>query len=146
MSKLTKYVLITGCSAGGIGSSLASSFSKRGLHVFATARSLSKMSHLSSLLNITLITLDVTSPSSIASAVSTDSAHTGGKFDYLVNNAGVNYTTPFLDTSIDKATEVFGVNFWGILTTIQAFTPLNNRSQRNDYKYLFYTKYPKHTL
>jgi short-subunit dehydrogenase len=53
-----KLVLITGCSAGGLGSSLAPSFQKHNLHIFATAHSLSKMSHLADLPNVTLLTLE----------------------------------------------------------------------------------------
>jgi 1-acylglycerone phosphate reductase len=70
-------VLITGCSQGGIGFSLAESFQKRGLHVFATARSISKMAHLADLPNVTLLTLDVTSSSSIAEAVHAVTAKPG---------------------------------------------------------------------
>ena len=53
-----KTVLITGCSAGGIGSALAEVFQKRGIHNFATARDLSKMSHLQTLSHVTLLKLD----------------------------------------------------------------------------------------
>ena len=119
-----KSVLITGCSHGGIGSSLADSFQKRGLHVFATARSLSKMAHLADLPNVTLLTLDVTSSSSIADAVKAVAAETGATLDYLVNNAGRNYMCPTLDVDIREAKATFDVNFWGVLSCIQAFAPL----------------------
>ena len=39
-----KNVLITGCSAGGIGAALVEAFQKRDYHVFAMARNPSKMS------------------------------------------------------------------------------------------------------
>ena len=58
-------VLITGCTDGSIGHGLVLSFSRRGYHVFATARRLSAMSTLKALPNITLLELDVTSPESI---------------------------------------------------------------------------------
>ena len=119
-----KYVLITGCSNGGIGSALAQEFQKRGIHVFATARSLSKMSNIQALANTTLLTLDITSAISIASAVQAVTNQTGGTLDYLVNNAGAIYTSPILDTDISEAKELFEVNFWGTLSCIQAFTPL----------------------
>lgn len=119
-----KSVLIIGCSNGGIGSSLAVSFQKRGLHVFATARSLSKMSHLADLPKVTLLSLDVTSFSSITEAVHAVATQTGGTLDYLVNNAGVNYISPTLDVDIGKAKAMFDVNFWGVLSCIKAFAPL----------------------
>ena len=57
-------VLITGCSDGGLGSGLAIAFQNRGLHVFAAARNNSKLSYLPDLPTVTILSLDVTSPSS----------------------------------------------------------------------------------
>ena len=119
-----KSVLITGCSTGGIGGALALAFQKRGLHVFATARTLSKMSHLEKLPNVTLLTLDVTSSSSIATAVEAVEAQTGGTLDYLVNNSGGGLIMPTLDTDIEEAKRMFDVNLWGVLAVTQAFAPL----------------------
>jgi 1-acylglycerone phosphate reductase len=120
-----KSVLITGCSTGGIGNALAKSFQKRGFLVFATARSLDKMSELKVLPGVILIQLDVTSDTSIASAVlAVRAGSKKGKLDYLVNNAGCNYYSPALDADISTARKMFDVNFWGALATIQAFSPL----------------------
>ncbi|PQE16146.1 oxidoreductase short-chain dehydrogenase reductase family protein [Rutstroemia sp. NJR-2017a BVV2] len=125
MSKIetAKTVLITGCSAGGSGSALAEVFEKRGLHVFATARTLSKMSHLKDLPNITLLELDITSSQSITTALDIVKAQTNGKLDYLVNNAGQSMVMPALDTDIEEAKKIFDVNYWGTIATIQAFAP-----------------------
>ena len=120
-----KSVLITGTSAGGIGSYLAFEFQRRGLLVFATARNLQKVDPaLSSLPNIELVTLDVTSPSSIAAAVEVVSAKTGGTLDILVNNSGSGYTMPLLDSSLDTGRQMFEANFWGLLAVTKAFAPL----------------------
>ncbi len=121
---MPQSVLITGCSAGGIGHSLALAFQKRGLMVFATARKLLSMTELGNLPNVHLLTLDVTSETSIASAVETVQAKTGGKLDFLVNNAGQTYYAPGLDTDITVAKEMFETNFWGVLRVTQAFAPL----------------------
>lgn len=83
-----KSVLITGCSAGGIGDALAKAFHLRGLRVFATARTPSKIEHLKTM-GMDVLALDVTDPKSVAAAVETVKAATGGKLDILVNNAGV---------------------------------------------------------
>jgi len=72
-------VLITGCSEGGIGSGLALAFHHRGFHVFATARSISKLQHLRLLPNTTLLPLDITSPSSISSALEVVKKTNNGK-------------------------------------------------------------------
>lgn len=69
-----KSVLITGCSDGGIGSMLAVAFQARGFKVFATTRLTDKMQCLEPIKNIFLLFLDVTSLSSIASAVDTECA------------------------------------------------------------------------
>lgn len=119
-----KTVLITGCSAGGIGFSLAKDFQRRGLTVFATARDTSKMATLEKLPNTILLSLDVTSPSSISSAVEEVKSRTGGKLDYLLNNSGQSLHSPTLDTDIDDAVKLFDVNFWGVFRMIQAFAPL----------------------
>lgn len=119
-----KSVLITGCSEGGIGYALAQEFHRRGVHVFATARTVSKMSSLDGLPNVTLLAMDVTSQSSIESAVAVISKQTGGKLDYLVNNAGLLYTMPVLDLDIDLARQMYDVNFWGVLAVTKAFAPL----------------------
>lgn len=124
-----KTVLITGCSAGGIGFALAEEFQSRGCHVFATARSLAKMEALSKLPNVTLLPLDVCSQASIEAAVSAVSAQTGGTLDYLINNAGAVYVMPILDSDMQKAKSLFDVNLWGVIAVTQAFAPLVIASQ-----------------
>ncbi|KAH7336663.1 short-chain dehydrogenase/reductase-like protein [Rhexocercosporidium sp. MPI-PUGE-AT-0058] len=87
MAQLT--VLITGCSEGGIGHSLALEFARQNYHVFATARNDSKMSSMSGNLNVTLLELDVISPKSIQTAVEAVSNATNGSLNILYHNAGV---------------------------------------------------------
>ena len=82
-----KTVLITGCSAGGIGDALAKAFHRRGLRVFATARNLAKVKQLQGL-GIDVFLLDVVDEESIKQAVKRVSAETGGTLDILVNNSG----------------------------------------------------------
>lgn len=117
-------VLITGCSEGGLGSGLALAFQKRGLHVFATARDISKLSYLSDLPNVTILSLDVTSSSSIATAVKIVQSTNDGKLKHLVNNSGVGMVMPLLDVDVEDAKKVFDVNLWGVLAVTKAFAPL----------------------
>ena len=119
-----KTVLITGCSAGGIGFALAEEFHKRGLHVFATARDAAKMSHLQKLPNVTLLTLDPTSGPSVKAAVESVKTQTGGTLDYLVNNAGQTIIMPTLDFDIETAKGMFDINIWGMMRVTQEFAPL----------------------
>lgn len=90
-------VLITGCSEGGIGDALAIEFQSRGARVFATARNPSKMEHLKAM-GIETLSLDVTSPQSIETAVATINEATGGKLDILVNNSGIGRCIPAFRT------------------------------------------------
>ncbi|KAF2865190.1 short-chain dehydrogenase/reductase [Massariosphaeria phaeospora] len=125
MAALKKSVLITGCSAGGIGAGLADVFREKGYHVFATLRNPSKLpSTLSKASNVTPLTLDVLSPDSIANAVSDVTRHTGGRLDILINNSGQNLIRPALDVSLDEGRKLFDLNFWAPLAMIQAFAPL----------------------
>ena len=111
-------VLITGCSAGGIGAALCREFQHRGLHVFAT------LDDLTTLPNVTTLALDVTSAPSIADAVKTVQVKTGGRLKYLVNNSGAQYVVPTLDMDIEQAKKMYEVNVWGVIAMTQAFAPL----------------------
>jgi 1-acylglycerone phosphate reductase len=103
MSASKRSVLITGCSAGGIGAGLAEVFSEKGYHVFATLRNPAKLPpSLSKSSNVTPLTLDVLSPESIARAVSDVAKQTGGRLDVLVNNSGQNFVRPALDVSLEE--------------------------------------------
>ena len=82
-----KVVFITGCSAGGIGDALAQEFHSKGFTVFASARNLSRMSHLKDL-GIAILEVDIINSSSVQSAVELIKSATGGTLDILVNNAG----------------------------------------------------------
>ncbi|EMR62659.1 putative short-chain dehydrogenase reductase family protein [Eutypa lata UCREL1] len=119
-----KTILVTGCSGGGIGAAIALELTKRGHYVFATARTVSKIpAKLSEASNVTVLPLDVTSPPSIAEAVQAVTA-SGRPLDVLFNNAGAGYTMPMLDVDVDKAKQVYEVNVWGVVRTVQAFAGL----------------------
>ncbi|MCJ1384765.1 hypothetical protein MMC17_007883 [Xylographa soralifera] len=130
MASLPKFVLVTGTSAGSIGSALAASFAERGFITFATARDLSRIdASLSSHPNVRTLRLDVTSVSSITVALETVAARTDGKLDYLINNAGGGHTTPLADVDLEAAKKVFDVNFWGVLSMTKMFVPLLVKSK-----------------
>jgi 1-acylglycerone phosphate reductase len=118
MARSKRTVLITGCSEGGMGAALAVAFHEAGLHVYATARTPSKIAQLASL-GIETLTLDVLSDSSIAACVSKLSS-----LDILINNAGASYSMPVSDLSIPEAKMLFDLNVWSYLTVTQAFLPL----------------------
>ncbi|KAE8391125.1 hypothetical protein BDV23DRAFT_171875 [Aspergillus alliaceus] len=69
--EMPRCALITGCSAGGIGSALVEELHSQGLKVYTSARSLAKMNYFAKLPNVILVTLDVVDPVSIVAGVDT---------------------------------------------------------------------------
>ncbi|KAF8848337.1 NAD(P)-binding protein [Acephala macrosclerotiorum] len=88
--RISEYLLITGCSDGGLGAALAVALHETGLHT---------------------MTLDVLSDSSIAASVKLSS------LDILINNAGAGYTMPVSDISIPEAKKLFDLNVWSYLAS-----------------------------
>jgi 1-acylglycerone phosphate reductase len=125
MASSKRTVLITGCSEGGMGAALAIAFHEAGLHVYATARDLSKMTQLASL-GIETFVLDIQSDSSIANCISKLSSR---NLDILVNNAGASASMPISDLSLPEAKKIFDVNVWSQLAVTQAFLPLLLKSK-----------------
>ncbi|ETS80421.1 hypothetical protein PFICI_07950 [Pestalotiopsis fici W106-1] len=119
-----RTVLVTGCSDNGLGTALAIAFHDAGYHVYATARTVTKMQQCAAH-GIQTLALDIQSESSLAECV----AQVGDRLDILVNNAGAMMTMPVSDTAISQAKEVFDVNVWGTLAAIQAFLPLLIKSK-----------------
>lgn len=117
-----KTVLITGCSSG-IGHALALEFSRKGFRVFATARNTSSITDLASA-GIETLALEATSESSIAALKSEITARTGGKLDFLINNAGRSYTVPALEIEAHEVHETLAVNVVAVMLMCQAFAPL----------------------
>lgn len=118
-----KFALITGCSTGGIGWAMAKQLQQHGFYVFATARDTSKISDIDSK-NAELLELDVTVSNTIERCRDIVSRRTGGRLDVLVNNAGVEFNSPLLNTDIADAKRLYEVNVWGPLLMVQAFAPL----------------------
>jgi 1-acylglycerone phosphate reductase len=82
-----KTVLITGCSEGGIGHSLALEWQSKGYRVFATARRLEAMTALTTA-GIECLAMDVTDRTSLETVKAQIQQKTGGTLNILVNNAG----------------------------------------------------------
>jgi NAD(P)-dependent dehydrogenase (short-subunit alcohol dehydrogenase family) len=96
-----KVVLVTGCSAGGIGYALCQEFAARGCKVYATARSVQKMKGLEAA-GCVLKALDVTDSKAISFVVSEVLA-AEGRIDMLVNNAGMAGKGTVTDWPLDEA-------------------------------------------
>ncbi|KAI8476034.1 MAG: hypothetical protein J3K34DRAFT_5015 [Monoraphidium minutum] len=114
-------VLITGCSAGGIGHALAREFASRGCAVFATARRAAAMAGLAEA-GCALLELDVTDTASIFGAVES-TMQAAGRIDILVNNAGLGGRGPVVDYDLAVARRVMDTNFFGTMAVTQAVVP-----------------------
>ncbi|KAJ1989924.1 hypothetical protein GGI25_004573 [Coemansia spiralis] len=115
-----KVVLVTGCSAGGIGHHLALEFAAHGCRVYATARNRQRL-ELSSA-NITPLELDVTSQESVQQAVDTILKDCG-RINVVVNNAGQLCIGPATEVSIAEAQSVFDTNVLGAMRVSQTAVP-----------------------
>ncbi|KAF8314060.1 NAD(P)-binding protein [Clavulina sp. PMI_390] len=116
-------VLITGCTAGGIGWYVAKAYKAKGYRVFATARKVESMKGLSEA-GIDLLALDVTNAESVRAARDAVSAATGGTLDILMNNAGITATGPAIEVSIDEARAAYETNVLGMMRMNQEFIDL----------------------
>lgn len=128
MAESRKTVLITGCSPGGIGNALAREFHSQGLQVFATARTAEAIKDLADLGIITL-SLEVTSEDSINVCKAEVLERTGGGLDYLVNNAGRNYTVPAIEAEYSEIESVYATNLFAVIRLCQTFMPLLRQSK-----------------
>ncbi|KZT35300.1 oxidoreductase [Sistotremastrum suecicum HHB10207 ss-3] len=120
---MPQTVLITGCSAGGIGHELAKVYFAKGVRVFATARRLESMNELASL-GIETFALDVNKAESIEAVKQKITEINGGRLDILFNNAGKAYSLPNSDYDMNQVSELFNTNVVSIIAMCKAFTPL----------------------
>ena len=80
--------------------------------------------------NVVAVPCDVTDPEQVFDAASTVEAHTGGKLDLLINNAGYAPHDGVIEAAnIAEYRRAFEVNFWGPLHVVQAMTPLLRASK-----------------
>ncbi|KAI4262031.1 MAG: hypothetical protein L6R42_002786, partial [Xanthoria sp. 1 TBL-2021] len=113
---------------GGIGNALAREFCTRGLRVLATARTAEAVQDLADA-GIETLLLEVTSDKSIAICKDEVSERTAGRLDYLVNNAGRNYTVPAIEAEVSEIESIFNTNLFAVMRLCQTFMPLLRRSQ-----------------
>lgn len=123
---LQKSVLITGATDG-LGKATALLLARRGYRVFAAGRSVEKRAQLDVLaregkLPLETLELDVCNDASVQQAVATVLAKAGA-IDFLINNAGVNFTASVEDLRLEDWRRQFETNFFGVLRVTQAVVP-----------------------
>ena len=119
-----KNWFITGASTG-FGRLLAEYLLERGANVVATARKVDQLEDLVQRYpgGATILPLDVTSGSSIDSAVSDAIGHVG-HIDVLVNNAGYGVCGAVEEVTEDEYMPMFNTNLFGLINLTQAFLPM----------------------
>ncbi|KAI0066440.1 NAD(P)-binding protein [Artomyces pyxidatus] len=127
-----KIVLVTGCSAGGIGFELyvslvsriariCEAFAQQGCRVYATARKVEKMAGFKHE-DIQLLALDVNSDTSVQEVISAVIGREG-KIDIVVNNAGIAAHGPTLEVPFEIVRDAFETNVYAVLRVARAAVP-----------------------
>lgn len=120
---MSKVVLVTGASSG-IGKSIATFLSKKGMKVYGTSRKPQKSQNAP----FTFVALDVLDTNSIEKAISLI-IENEGRLDVLVNNAGMGITGPIEDTPTDEMRKVFDTNLFGAVDVMKAVLPQMRKQQ-----------------
>ncbi|KAL3433960.1 hypothetical protein BDV09DRAFT_170970, partial [Aspergillus tetrazonus] len=124
------FALITGCSSG-IGKDLAIALAAKGVTVLATARRTESLSDLTRQYdNIEALSLELGKPGSIEKLRDAVLKRTGGRLDFLVNNAGTHYASTAMDLEIEEVAKLFEVNVFAVMRLCQIFVPLLRRAHR----------------
>jgi len=112
-----KTIIITGASQG-IGAGLANSFIERGYNVVATSRQVSRSMQIDASDRLARVDGDIADPETADAVVKTAIARFGS-IDALVNNAGIFFTKPFVDYTIEDYRRLAATNLEGFLHLTQ---------------------------
>jgi NAD(P)-dependent dehydrogenase (short-subunit alcohol dehydrogenase family) len=125
--------LITGANKG-LGYETARRLLAAGHTVYLGSRDAERGRRAAQELGARLLVLDITDDASVAAAVKTVEAETGGSLDVLINNAGIEGRTAdngvigAADVTADDMRTTFETNVFGLVRVTHAFLPLLQKS------------------
>lgn len=122
-----KVAFITG-GASGIGAALASKLAAAGVQVWIADRQFDAAEKLAQRLTDTgaaahAVELDVRDPAAFERAIA-ETVQTGGRIDYLFNNAGIGIGGEVDTLTLDDWADVIDVNLRGVIHGVQAAYPV----------------------
>ncbi|UXN61334.1 SDR family NAD(P)-dependent oxidoreductase [Phyllobacterium zundukense] len=114
---IPKTVIVTGASQG-IGAGIVNAFAERGYNVVATSRQVTSSDAFRASDQIAVVDGDIGDPET-ARQVAETAISRFGSIDALVNNAGIFYTKPFIDYTMDDFRKLSSTNLEGFIHLTQ---------------------------
>ena len=108
-----KTAIVTGASQG-IGAGIVKALMERGFNVVANSRKMSKSTAVAASNQVALVDGHVGEPATAAEIVGTALARFKA-IDMLVNNAGIFFTKPFTDYTVEDVKALVSTNIEGFL-------------------------------
>src|SRR5437762_4926882 len=135
MSSERKTAIVTGGSQG-IGAGLVKAFLERGYNVVANSRKITKSGAFEASDEIALVDGNIAEPATAARIVETALSRFKS-IDALVNNAGIFFTKPFTDYTVEDFKSLVSTNVEGFLYVTQLLHQADvsaevGRAHRND--------------
>lgn len=112
-----KTVIVTGASQG-IGAGVTNAFLAHGYNVVATSRQVSRSTEIPDSDRVARVDGDIANPATARNVAEIAVARFGA-IDALVNNAGIFFTKPFIDTTVDDYRKLASTNTEGFLHLTQ---------------------------
>jgi len=112
-----RVAIVTGASSG-IGLGITQALFERGYRVVANSRTISKSKDLTPSANLVLVDGDIGEHETAVKTVGAAVKHFG-RLDLLVNNAGIFFTKPFTDYTVEDFRSLISTNIEGFLYVTQ---------------------------
>jgi NAD(P)-dependent dehydrogenase (short-subunit alcohol dehydrogenase family) len=117
MSNQPRTAIVTGASQG-IGAGVVKAFVERGFNVVATSRKMTQSTEIRASDRVALVDGDIGEPETAARIVETALSRFPS-IDVLVNNAGIFFTKPFTDYTVEDFRSLISTNLGGFLYVTQ---------------------------